>query len=73
MQVRYALSPVETATLNTDQIRENFLIESLFQADQIKLTYTHFDRVITGGIMPVNQSLTLGTFDELKSNFFLET
>lgn len=58
--------------MKTSDLRENFLVETLFQENQIKLTYTHYDRMILGGIMPVNQVLTLETYEALKSNFFLE-
>ncbi|MBC3788086.1 5-dehydro-4-deoxy-D-glucuronate isomerase [Spirosoma utsteinense] len=72
MHVRYATSPTETKQFTTDQLRENFLIESVFVPDALSLVYSHFDRIIVGGVMPVAGAVTLPTYDELKSTSFLE-
>ena len=40
--------------------------------DKINLTYTLYDRLIYGGVMPVDQVLVLETFDELKAEHFLD-
>lgn len=72
MHVRYAVSPNEASQFNTTQLRDNFLIESLFVPDAPSLVYTHYDRVIVGGVMPVGGPVTLPTYDELKSTHFLE-
>ena len=36
----------------TDRLREEFLIQDLFQADKINLVYSHIDRIITGAAVP---------------------
>jgi 4-deoxy-L-threo-5-hexosulose-uronate ketol-isomerase len=72
MEVRFQNSPKETAAMNTQELRENFLIEKLMVADEIKLVYSHYDRVIVGGAMPVKQTLTLETHPELRADYFLE-
>ena len=72
MQTRYGNSPAETAQMSTQALRDNFLIENLFQENKITLTYSLYDRMIIGGILPINESLTLGTYSELKSEYFLE-
>ncbi|MBP6620321.1 MAG: 5-dehydro-4-deoxy-D-glucuronate isomerase, partial [Leadbetterella sp.] len=69
---RYESSPREVERMNTAELRENFLVESLFADDEIKLTYTHYDRLVLGGVKPVSKKLELGTYDDLKSEFFLE-
>jgi len=69
---RYAQSPKEVKQMNTAALRENFLIESIFEANQVNLTLSHFDRYIVGGAMPVNQKLDLPNPDDLKASFFLE-
>lgn len=70
--VRYACSPEELQRLNTAEIRRQFLIENIFEEDNIRLTYSHYDRLIVGGAMPVEGSLALEAIDPLKANFFLE-
>jgi 4-deoxy-L-threo-5-hexosulose-uronate ketol-isomerase len=72
MQTYQAISQREAQGFNTEQLRENFLIESIFQNDEIKLYYTHYDRVILGGVMPIGSVITLPTYDNLKSDYFLE-
>lgn len=71
MQTRYASSPKEVAAMNTAELRENFLIESLMEADKINFVYAHFDRVVTGTAMPI-QPIALPTYNDLKSDYFLE-
>ncbi|MGO1243150.1 MAG: 5-dehydro-4-deoxy-D-glucuronate isomerase [Sphingobacterium sp.] len=69
---RYAIGPRETKSLDTKGLRENFLIETVFEQDKIHLTYTHYDRYIAGGAMPVTGRLQLETIDELlKEPYFL--
>jgi 4-deoxy-L-threo-5-hexosulose-uronate ketol-isomerase len=72
MTQRFAIGPRETATLNTSGIREHFLIENIFSAGAIELTYTHYDRMIVGGAQPTGAALTLPCPESLKANFFLE-
>ncbi len=56
----------------THELRQHFLMESVMQPDTIRLLYTHYDRVIIGGVMPVNKKIALPVYDALKANFFLE-
>ena len=72
MTQRFAIGPRETATLNTSGIREHFLIESLFVAGEISLTYTHYDRMIVGGAQPTGTALSLPCPESLKAGYFLE-
>jgi 4-deoxy-L-threo-5-hexosulose-uronate ketol-isomerase len=69
---RYASSPTEVKGMNTDQLRQNFLIETLFTADQVNWTLSFFDRYLTGGVMPVAGPVTLEAPDQLKAAYFLE-
>lgn len=71
-ETRYASSPLETKGMDTEALRKNFLIEKLFEADKINLVYTHYDRYIAGGVLPVGKSLSLDTIDALKAPYFLE-
>ena len=72
MQIYQAISQREAQGFNTQQLRENFLIESIFRNNEIVMYYTHYDRVILGGAMPVYSALDLQTDDNLKSDYFLE-
>jgi 4-deoxy-L-threo-5-hexosulose-uronate ketol-isomerase len=56
----------------TERLREEFLIQGLFAENEIKLVYSHIDRIITGAAMPVGQELKLTAGDELRAEYFLE-
>ena len=58
--------------MNTEDLRENFLIETLFTADVVSLTLSHFDRYIVGGAMPIKQKIDLPNPDALKAQYFWE-
>lgn len=72
MQVRFQNSPKETSEMNTQQLRDNFLVQNLMQAGKIELVYSHFDRLIIGGAVPTSAAISLPNEGELKANFFLE-
>ncbi|GAA4825044.1 5-dehydro-4-deoxy-D-glucuronate isomerase [Algivirga pacifica] len=69
---RYGNHPEDVKSYDTERLRKEFLIERIFEEDQIHLTYTHHDRYIAGGAMPVQDSLSLQAIDPLKSSYFLE-
>ena len=70
--VRYVSHPDDSKKYDTEELREKYLIEKLFEEDEILLTYSHQDRIIAGGAMPVKKKLSLGTFKELATAYFLE-
>ena len=72
MEIRFQSSPREVKGMNTQQLRENFLVQHLMQANQIQLVYSHFDRVIVGGAMPVSNPVLLPNEAELRADYFLE-
>lgn len=72
MQIRYESSPREVERMNTSELRENFLVDTVFNDDVIALVYTHYDRLIVGGAKPITAALTLPAYDALKSDYFLE-
>ncbi len=72
MELRTAASPKDVKYYTTDRLREEFLIDDLFQKDVIKLVYSHIDRIITGSAVPVKETLVLTAGDELRADYFLE-
>jgi len=72
MELRTASSPRDVKHYTTDRLREEFLIQGLFVADEIKMVYSHIDRIITGAATPVNKVLELTAGDELRADYFLE-
>ncbi|GLU53145.1 5-dehydro-4-deoxy-D-glucuronate isomerase [Dyadobacter frigoris] len=72
MEIRFESSRKEVSQMNTETLRENFLIDTIFENDKISWVYSHYDRVMIGSAVPATAPLTLETFDSLKSNYFLE-
>ncbi len=72
MDIRFAIGPEETKQLDTSKLAENFLVKELMTPDKIKLVYSHYDRVIIGGVKPVNRAVALPNHPELRAEYFLE-
>jgi 4-deoxy-L-threo-5-hexosulose-uronate ketol-isomerase len=72
MDIRYGNHPIDSKFYTTEELRENYLAPEIFTADEIKLTYSHVDRIIFGGIMPVNSKLVLEAGKEMGVGYFLE-
>ena len=71
MELRTAASPKDVKFYTTERLREEFLIHDLFKPDEIKLVYSHIDRIITGSAVPV-KPLQLTAGDELRAQYFCE-
>lgn len=69
---RFSTHPVNFKKYDTERIRQEFLIENLMENDVINLVYSHYDRFIVGGVVPVSKRIVLETVDALKANYFLE-
>ena len=65
--VQTACHPDDVKTYDTTKLRERFVMEKVMVPDEIRVTYTMYDRLIYGGVMPVTKELTLDTFVELKA------
>lgn len=72
MELRTASSPRDVKTYDTARLREEFLIQNLFVPDEVKMVYSHIDRIITGAATPVTKALTLAAGDELRAEYFLQ-
>lgn len=72
LNVRYPSHPEDAKYYTTERLRRDFLIETVFQPDEAVFTYSHFDRIIAGGVMPVHQAVELTGSKELASDAFLE-
>lgn len=69
---RFAVHAQDFRHYETAQLREHFLIANLFIADTVQLTYTHYDRLIVGGVFPVNGPISLQAPDILRAEYFLQ-
>ena len=72
VSTRYSSHPGDFKHYTTDEIRDKFLIEEVFVPNQLSGVYTLEDRLIVGGIHPVDRPVRLETIDQLKAEYFLE-
>jgi len=71
MEIRTAASPKDFKHYTTERLREEFLVQGLFVPGKTKLVYSHIDRIITGGVMPLTPiKLTAG--EELRAKYFCD-
>jgi 4-deoxy-L-threo-5-hexosulose-uronate ketol-isomerase len=69
---RFAAHPRDVKSYDTQMLREDFLIENLFEEDNVILYYTGYDRFVTGGIVPVKETIKLEPIDPMKATYFCE-
>ena len=72
MRIIHQVHPQDFVKYTTLDIREKFLLDKLVVPGTINCVYTHYDRMIVGAATPAATPLTLGTYDALKSTYFLE-
>lgn len=72
LEVRHATHPDQVRGFDTAALRGAYLVEDLFAPDTITAVLTHHDRIVLAGARPAGGPLTLGTWPEVRSEFFLE-
>lgn len=72
LDVRYASHPDDAKKYTTEELRTQYLIGTVFESDAIRFTYSHVDRIIAGGVMPVQNEIAITTAKDLGVDYFLE-
>ena len=72
LEERFAVHIDDYKHYDTAKLRKHFLVEKVFAVDQVQFTYTHYERLMVGGVMPVTKPIKLETYEQLKSEFFLQ-
>lgn len=72
LEIRYSNHPEDSKYYTTEELRQHYLIEKLFIEDEATLVYSHIDRIIAGGIMPVSKEVRLSAGKELGVSYFFE-
>lgn len=76
MDIRYSVNQRDFKRYTTDEIRDEFLITDLFKADEVTAVYSHVDRMVTLGCMPVNETVLIDKgidcWKNFGTHFFLE-
>jgi 4-deoxy-L-threo-5-hexosulose-uronate ketol-isomerase len=72
LKILHSVHPEDFKSYQTAAIRERFLIDNIVTPDKINCVYTHYDRMIVGAANPVNKSIELGNYANLRAEYFLE-
>lgn len=69
MDIRYSTNPNDVKRYTTEELRKEFLITNLYQPDTVQAVYSHVDRMVVLGIMPVNEELPIDKGIDIWANF----
>lgn len=72
MVTNYAHSPEDIKNYSTEQMRDQFLMEKIFNPGDILLTYTYNDRMIFGGVTPTDAAMEIQLDKDLGVDYFLQ-
>ena len=71
MDIRYGVSPDEAKGFTTQQLRDRFLVQNLFQPDQLAVTYTTDDRMLIMGASPASKTVEFAVPATISGTEFL--
>ena len=69
MDIRYSANPKDVARYTTEELRKEFLITDLYEKDAVKATYSHVDRMVVLGILPVDEIVPIDKGIDVWANF----
>ncbi len=69
MDIRYSAHPNDVARYTTEELRREFLITDLYQKDTVQATYSHVDRMVVIGVMPVDEVVPIDKGIDIWANF----
>ena len=72
METKYTPDPARFQRMTTAEVRDSFLIDSLFSPGAVDLVYSDLDRAIIGSAVPTDAPLSLSTADELRAAYFTQ-
>ena len=76
MDIRYSTGPNDVKRYTTEELRKEFLIQDLYQPDTVQAVYSHVDRMVVLGILPVKETVPIDkgidVWGNFGTDFFLE-
>lgn len=76
MDIRYAANPKDAKKYTTEELRKEFLVQNLYQPDEVVAVYSHVDRMVVLGIMPVHETVPvdkgINVWGSFGTSYFLE-
>jgi len=72
MDIRYSANPKDFKHFTTKELRSEFLVDDMYAPDKVRATYSHVDRMVILGILPVAETLPIDKGIDIWSNFGTE-
>ncbi len=72
MRLYQMADAVRYEMMDTEELRDTFLMEELFQPGEIEFAYVDLDRTVVGSAVPTVEALKLETDEDLRADYFLE-
>lgn len=69
MDIRYSTGPKDMQRYTTEELRDEFLIQNLYQPDTVQAVYSHVDRMVVLGILPVSKAVPIDQGIDVWANF----
>jgi len=69
MDIRYSCNQKDFKRYTTEEMRNEMLITGLYKADEVVAVYSHVDRMVTLGCMPVNEVVSIDKGIDVWANF----
>ena len=69
MDIRYSFNQRDFKRYTTEEIRKEFLIDTLFLPDTLTCVYSHVDRMVTLGCMPASKPVSIDQGIDVWKNF----
>lgn len=69
MDIRYSVNPEDVKRYTTEELRKEFLMDNLYAEDEVHAVYSHVDRMVTLGILPVKKALSIDEGIDVWANF----
>ncbi|MEG2097535.1 MAG: 5-dehydro-4-deoxy-D-glucuronate isomerase [Pseudoflavonifractor sp.] len=69
MDIRYSANQRDFKRYTTEETRREFLIENLYKPDEVVAVYSHVDRMVTLGCMPVSGPVSIDKGIDIWKNF----
>ena len=72
MKTLMVCDPIRYPRMTTQELRDSFLVDSLYEPGAIHLTYIDLDRAVVGMAAPLASPIALPTSPELRAAYFTE-
>lgn len=69
MDICYSVNPADFARYTTEETRKEFLIYNIYVANKVVSVYSHVDRTLSLGCMPITEKAAINTGLDVWKNF----